>query len=149
MKARVLTAMISLASAIVIAPAQAQDETEAQKRENVMYYTMNLVDFKAGANDEAWEIIYDHFVPVDNAVGREIINFDYHSGGWDHIVFFPMGETTDELEWSRSPADVAWWSALIEQEGGKDQADALMKRYNGLVARSSRHIVHRHMDANQ
>jgi len=129
--------------------AHAQDTDGPQKRENTIYYTMSLVDFKPGAEEKAWELIYDHFVPVDRTVGREIVNFDFHSGGWDHVVFFPMGESTDELEWSRSPSDVGWWNAFVEQEGGEEEAAAMMERFEGLIARSARHIVHRHMDSAQ
>lgn len=126
--------------------AQEDDGDGSERRENVIYYTLSMVDFKPGMNDEAWEIIYDHFVPVDMAIGRKVIPFDIQSGGWDHAVFFPMGGNTDELEWSRSPQDVAWWNALVAQEGGEEAAEALMARFNGLVARSERHLVHRHTD---
>lgn len=119
----------------------------AQKRENVLYYIMYMVDFKPGAENEAWEIIYDHFVPVDNAIDRKVIAFDPQSGGWDQIVYFPIGETTDDLEWTRSAVEASWWSKLVEQEGGEKKAEAMMKRFNSLIAREERHIVHLHTDA--
>jgi len=44
-----------------------------------------------------------------------------------------------------SPDDVKWMAALAEQEGGKEEAEALFAKYRDMVARTLVNVGHRHV----
>ena len=123
----------------------AQDMPKATKRENVIYYNASFTKFKPGRADEGYLMIYEHFVPVDNAIGRKVETFDFQTGEWDHVVFFPLSEGVGEWGWITSPTDSKWWAAFVKREGGADKARAMMRKFNDMVATSKRQMAHRHL----
>ena len=131
---------------LLVLPAAAQELPKAEKRENTKYYQANLVKFKAGKADEAYGYIYDHFVPVDKKIGRKIISFDFQSGNWDHVVYFPLEEGPGELGWITSPTEEKWWVAFAEQEGGVEKAQEMMQKFQATIAASKSEIAHMHLE---
>ena len=65
-------------------------EAKPEKYEDVSWYSADFTKFKPGMQNEARAIIYDHFVPTDADIGRKVVNFDFSTGEWDHVVFFPF-----------------------------------------------------------
>ena len=126
-------------------PAAAQELPQATKRENSAYYEASFTKFKPGKAAEAYSYIYEHFVPVDNKIGRAVEPYDLQTGEWDHVVFFPLSEGPAEFGWVTSPTDEKWWAAFAEQEGGADEARALMEKFLATIARQERHLAHRHL----
>ncbi len=122
---------------------QSQELPTATRISGVDWYRANLTKFKPGTADEARQIIYEHFIKADQAVGRNPIPFDFATGEWDHVVFFPLQGGPGDLEWSVRPIDERWWAALADLEGGVEAARALVERFRELVERRERHIVQR------
>ena len=100
-------------------------------------YLVAYAKFKPGKAPEAIKIIHEHFWPVDKKVGRKAIPFDYTTGEWDHIVYFPY----DSSRMDTIPPGADWWKALAEQEGGSEQAQKLFQRFLELQANSKFEIA--------
>jgi hypothetical protein len=129
--------IISLSPAVVsaqTAPARAQSAP-------VLWYEANYARFKPGMADSARRIIYGHFLPVDQEIGRRVIAFDFASGEWDHVVFIPLPGGPAELAMAESPLARRWRAAFVRREGGQANADAVLARFNELVLREKREIV--------
>jgi hypothetical protein len=93
--------------------------------------------FKPSCALRALEITHEHFGPVDKKVGRNVIVFDFRTGEWDQIVYFPVVFTGEGYEWVK---EKEWWSAFVEQEGGQDQADAVFAEYLDCLVVSKREV---------
>ncbi len=116
---------------------------EAQRRENVDYYIALFTKFKPGTWSEAREIIYTHFWPTDQEIGRDVIPFDVLTGEWDHVVFFRMEGGPGDLAWQRSPTDVKWDAALAKKLGGQEAMETVMAHFQSLVDTEQTVIVAR------
>ena len=109
--------------------------------EGVTWYTVSYTKFKPGRADEARKIIYEHFWPVDKEIGREVIPFDYVTGEWDHVVYFPMLGGPAELAFQETPIGKRWQETFFRREGGKDKAEALGKRFGEMVLHQKTELV--------
>ena len=109
--------------------------------EGVTWYTVSYTKFKPGMVDEARKIIYEHFWPVDREIGRRVIPFDYVTGEWDHVVYFPMAGGPAELAFEETPLDKRWQETFFRREGGKDKADALSKKFGEMVLHQKTELV--------
>lgn len=136
-----LIVLLALAAMANPATAQEMETTEPEMREGVTYYSAWHVKFKPGMADEALELIYDHFWPIDKVIGREVIPFDHLTGKWDHSVYFPLEGGPSDLAYETVPSESQWFAALAEQEGGMESAQALMERFSGLIAESNTELV--------
>jgi hypothetical protein len=121
----------------------AQEIPTASRITGVEWHTAGFTKFKEGQANAGKEIIYGHFIKADEVAGRRPVPFDFVTGEWDHVVFFPLKDGPGDLTWATSPDDVKWWEALVEIEGGVEEAQALMTRFGELVARSEMHLVRR------
>src|SRR5262245_9641886 len=95
-------------------------------------YLVYYAKFTPGKAQEALKIIHEHFWPIDRKVGRKAIPFDFVTGEWDHIVYFPY----DTARMDTIPSGAEWWKALAEQEGGNEQAQKLFQSFLDLNADS-------------
>jgi len=100
-------------------------------------YLVLYAKFKPGKAPEALKIIHEHFWAVDKKVGRKAIPFDFMTGEWDHVVYFPY----DTAHMDTIPAGAEWWKAFVEQEGGADQAQRLFQNFLDLHANSKSEIA--------
>lgn len=130
-------------------PVVAQELPKAEKRTDANYYSALFLKFKPGMAGKAYEIIYEHFVPVGRKLGRKTIGFDLQTGEWDQIVFFPMEGGPSELEWITSPGSEKWWAAFAEQEGGIEKARELFQKYLDTVAVSKWEVAHVHVESSE
>jgi hypothetical protein len=101
------------------------------------WYEGLYTKFKPSCALRALEITHDHFGPVDKKIGRNVLVFDFRTGEWDQIVYFPVIFTGEGYEWVK---EKEWWSTFIEQEGGQDQADAVFGEYLDCLAASKREV---------
>jgi len=100
-------------------------------------YLVAYAKFKPGKAPEALKIIHEHFWPVDRKVGRKAIPFDFVTGEWDHVVYFPYDTSRSDT----IPSGAEWWKALAEQEGGNEQAQKLFQSFLDLHANSKFEIA--------
>jgi len=142
--------MSAMALAVLAAalPLAAQELPKAEKRENVQYYEAWFVKFKPGMENQAWDAIYQHFINVDKKIGRKVRAYDLQTGGWDHVVFFPI-DGPERFNWSTSPGDEKWWAALAEQEGGAEKAWEIYNNFMAAVADLKTELAHRHLEIDQ
>lgn len=117
---RALLFSLSVLLALCIFPASAADGDQA--------YLVMFVKFKPGKKPDAFKIIREHFVPVDQKIGRRPFGFEFATGEWDQIVYFPY----DTAQMDTIPSRAIWWKALAEQEGGTEQAQKLFQSFLDL-----------------
>ena len=141
--------VLAVAAALTMfaVPASAQDdEGPITQGEDAKYVTITHVKFKSGKRERAMEIIADHFVKATEAAGTPgplgVIHFQ--SGEWDMLAVWRLEGGMADLEWYRSPDNIKWWAALVEQEGGEEAAGALMAEYQSLVDEAETDIGHYH-----
>jgi hypothetical protein len=97
-----------VAAALLItasAPAKAQDYIHVDGWYEVVYNK-----FRPTCARRALQIIHEHFVKVDNTVGREVLPFDFKTGEWDHVVHFPIALSEDGYD--TIPPQSEWWAAF-------------------------------------
>lgn len=100
-------------------------------------YLVLYAKFKPGKAPEAIRIIREHFVPVDMKIGRKPIPFDFMTGDWDHVVFFPY----DSARMDTIPGRAEWWKALEDLEGGPEKAQKIFQAYMDLQSTSKMEIA--------
>ena len=127
--------------ALFVTPGLAQGAQSPKSIEGVTWYTVSYTKFKPGMADEARKIIYEHFWPVDKEIGREVIPFDYVTGEWDHVVYFPMPGGPAELAFQETPLGKRWQETFFRREGGKDKAEALDKRFRTMALNEKTELV--------
>jgi hypothetical protein len=127
---RILLAVVTAVTSIVIAPL-------AVSADDVQVYLVEYAKFKPGKAPEALRIIHEHFHRVDAAIGRKVLPFDYVTGEWDHIVYFPY----DNARMETIPPGSEWMKALAAQEGGMDKAQKLWQQFWSLVANRKTEIA--------
>jgi hypothetical protein len=123
---------------------------EAKKRENVEYFSMTYVDYKAGKNGAANDIIENHFNKAGEASGTPgPITLHFQSGKYDAAFYWKQEGGLADLEWWPTPNGAKWWAAMIEQEGSEKNAEKIMAKYNATIASQLRVIGHRHVEPDE
>jgi len=122
-------------AAVVLSSQKFKQSSEANNDDQAQWYVVTYVKFKPGAAHEARQIISGHFWPVDPALTRNTLSFDFQVGEWDHAVYFPMNGGASQLVWMPGPMMPSWVEKFYRREGGKDNGDAICKRYSELVER--------------
>ena len=132
-RAQWFRALLVLLAGLVVAagtsPAISADDQQV--------YLVTYTKFKPGRAREALKIIHERFQPVDRRIGRKVLPFDYITGEWDHIVYFPY----DLARMDTIPPGKEWMKGLAAQEGGMAQAEELWQDFWSLVAHSKTEIA--------
>ncbi|HTT36881.1 MAG TPA: hypothetical protein VMH32_04335 [Burkholderiales bacterium] len=131
LRAAVGAVAVALLTAVLVQPAQAADTDKPA------WYQVVSVKFKPGKTGDALKIIHEHFHKVDKTIGRRVFPFDYQTGDWDHVVYFPF----DPSRMDTIPPGADWWKAFAQQEGGVEQARALFQSYLEMVATSKAELA--------
>ncbi len=138
-----VTFTLFLGSSLALAQ---DDEGPLTQGDDAVYVTVTFVDYKPGMRADALELIAEHFVPAGKAAGtRGPVAIHFQTGEWDAAFHWRLEGGMADLEWYMSPDDVKWMAALAEQEGGKEEAEALLAKYGDMVARSLVSVGHRHV----
>jgi hypothetical protein len=139
MKKPVLVILIALLIPTLLL---AQEEQKPKKYENPEWYHVVYVKYHTGKKGEATKIIKDHFIPVDEKIGRDdITTYETLSGKWDRVTFFKMPEGISSLEWEISPQGAEWNKELAKQSGGEEKAKEIDKQYQSCVLEYKVEIV--------
>lgn len=127
--------------------ALAQDDEGPQTQgEDAVYVSVTYVDYKPGMRADALQLIGEHFVPAGKAAGtRAPVAIHFQTGEWDAAFHWRLEGGMAALEWYVSENDIKWRTALAEQEGSKEAADALIAQYRSMVARTLTNVGHRHV----
>lgn len=119
----------------------AQELPTATKYENATWANVLDIRFKPGQGDAALAIVYEHFLPITESVGWNVLVLEYQTGDWDARYIFPLADGPADLEWDVSPVGESWWAAFAESEGGAEAALALWQEYLDKVARTRSNII--------
>ena len=131
------TATRATLSALLLALVAISAQTPVGAADSDKVYLAMAAKFKTGRAPEALKMIREHFHKVDKTVGRRVIAFDYQTGEWDHVVYFPF----DPVRWDTVPSWADWMKALAAQEGGMEQAQKLLQSWLDLIDVSRNEIV--------
>lgn len=112
---------------------------EGKKYENPQWKRVVLLDFHAGKESRASEIIDKYFKPASENAGTPgpEVMVDLKTGGWDRMAIWGMPDGIESMNWAVSPNNQKWWGELIKITGGEKEADAIMAEYQSCIARSS------------
>lgn len=124
-----LVPIAALAAVAVMSPAIGADAEQV--------YLVMQIKFKPGKAPEAMTIIHEHFQTVDRRIGRKVLPFDFVTGEWDHVVYFPY----DLARGDTIPSGEQWMKALAAQEGSMEQAQKLWQQVWDLMAYSKTEIA--------
>jgi len=123
--------------AVALVAFSIQLSADAADNLNASWYQVVSFKFKPGKTTEALQIIHDHFHKVDKAIGRKVMPFDYTTGEWDHVVYFPL----DTAKMDTIPSQTEFMKTLADQEGGKEQAQKLFQSFFDMVVASKSEIA--------
>ncbi|MEL7532139.1 MAG: hypothetical protein AAFN10_12555 [Bacteroidota bacterium] len=115
---------------------------EGVKRDNPQWKRVVMLDFKAGKENRAIEIIDDYFKVASEKAstpGPEVM-VDFQTGSWDRMAIWGM-DGIESMNWALSPDNQKWWAALTELAGGEEKAEALWAEYQACIARSSSELA--------
>lgn len=117
-----------------------------ENNEEAVYIRVVFVSYKAGKAGEAYGILANHYRPAAEAAGlsRPVI-VHFQTGPYDAAFHWRLDDGMSEMEWQRSPRNVRFRAALAAQEGSDEAAQAVVDRYDALVARSVTTLGHRHI----
>lgn len=134
--------MIGLKGVLIIGATSMVAMTASADAEDYLtfggWYEVQYVKYKPSCADRANDITQNNFFPVDKSVGRKVVPFYVRIGEWDHVVFHPLEFTEDGYQWTQFDE---WWPTFVEQEGGQDQAQAIIAEYVECTAESRSEIV--------
>ncbi len=114
---------------------------QVEKYENVDWFEVVLVDFKAGKVDKAKEYL-ELFEKAAKKAGTPIPEMHWIlTGEFDLMIIWEYENGPSDLEWRYSPKSLKWWDALVEQQGGSKNAEILSDSYGDIIARSNSMIT--------
>ncbi len=119
----------------------AQELPTATKYENATWANALDIQFKPGQRNAALDIVHEHFLPIADTIGWDVLVLEYQTGEWDARYVFPLADGPVDLEWGVSPTLESWWAAFAESEGGAEAALALFGEYADKVARTRSNII--------
>lgn len=107
---------------------------KAKKYDNPAWKNVVMVDYHSGKLGRALEIIDDHFQKAAEKSGTSSpMRLVMETGEYDLLLIWDMKGGIEDMNWERSPENIKWWTALSEQEGGEEKAQALMTEYQSLI----------------
>ena len=113
-----------------------------EKRLDAKYYLVSYTKFKEGKKQEGMEIIQKYFWQADREINRKVLPFDFITGEWDHIVFFPLEDGTKELDWITSPVNAKWWKTMVKEIGSEDEVKRIRQEFDNCVMKSKQELAY-------
>ena len=143
---RLFAITITLLLGSSFAMAQDDDEGPQTQGDDAVYISVTMVAYKPGMRADALAIIAEHFQPAGEAAGTQSpVAIHFQTGEWDAAFHWRLEGGMADMEWYISANDLTWMAALAEQEGGKTEANELLAKYRGMIARSITNVGHRHV----
>lgn len=136
--------MAAACGALCVPSLAAAQELKAERVEGTHWVMVEMVKFLPGKRPRAAEMAEGPFTKASNDIGGGVIDLHMNTGEWDFITVFPMAGGPGDLSWETSPNDVRFMNALAKYAGGMDGAKKLIAEWDTLVARTERHVAHRH-----
>lgn len=117
------------------------DEPIPAEHANYSWHTVTLVDYKAGTEETARQLI-SKFTSASEAAGTPppVLHW-FEDGKYDLVVTWNLNESPANEQWTWSPQGEPFWNALVAQEGSVEAARKVQDDYNSLVASSVTNIA--------
>jgi hypothetical protein len=126
------------------APAVAQS-IEARKIPNARFVRIEMVKFKPGGEDRAFELEDEYIDPARKLSGVwPLAEYHTQTGPWDRIYVWTLSGGLADVEWQVDPTQAKFLAALAKVAGSSEKALAIMAEWNSLVERRETTIGHYH-----
>jgi hypothetical protein len=130
--------LIFLPPTKLTAPAKAQPEPE--RYEDVTWNHVQLIDYKAGKESRAMEIVGDHLISAyEEAHVPAPRVVELQTGPWDVMLVRTMKEGPSEMIWKTSPEEVKLLWAHRKMYG-EMKADSISAEHEKLITRSTSYV---------
>lgn len=144
MRRLALALFCGLVSVPLCVPATAQS-IEARRIPNARFIKIEMVKFKPGGEDRAFDLEDKYINPARQASGIwPLAEYHTQTGPWDRIDVYELGSGLAEMEWQTSPAQAKFLAALSKIAGGNQRALSIMAEWDSLVERRESSIGHYH-----
>ena len=133
-----------LTSLPLAAPAGAQS-IEARKIPNARFVRIEMIKFKPGGEDRAFDLEDKYINPARKLSGVwPLAEYHTQTGPWDRIYVWDFPGGLADVEWQVDPAQAKFLAALSRIAGGNDKALAIVSEWDSLVERRETTIGHYH-----
>lgn len=131
-------------AAVLATPAHAQ-RIEARRIPNAAFVRVEMIKFKPGGEDRAFELEDKYILPAWRLTGlsppREI---HMQTGPWDRIYVYALRGGLADMEWQVSKDRASLLNAVAQVAGGNARALQIMSEWDMLVERREVSIGHEH-----
>lgn len=138
----------ALASSLVSLPSWAAAEAqsiEAWKIPNARFVRIEMIKFKPGGEDRAFELEDEYINPARKLSGVwPLAEYHTQTGPWDRIYVWDLPGGLADVEWQVDPSQARFLAALSKVSGSKEKALAITAEWNSLVERRETTIGHYH-----
>ena len=143
---------VAVLCALVLAfalPASAQEDDGGPMKQgdDARYLSVQYVKYKTGRREEAMQIIAEYFAPAAAEAGVQVpmMAIHFQTGEWDAAFVWPLKGGMADLEWYRSPDSIKWFESLAELNGGAEEAEKIIARYQDTVREMQTEVGHHHV----
>ncbi len=127
---------------LTTAPLVGQEEPQPSKFSGVDWYSTLYIKLKPDKVGRVQEIVYGHLLPAGQAAGNAKPQvYEFSTGEWNMVIFFPMPDGPSSLAWERAPSDAKFFAALAKQEGSPEKAQALFMEFLGCMQESRQEVA--------
>ena len=140
---KTLVLLISITVLLALTPEMSYSQDMAPKKmENPEWKRVVHVDYKAGKDSRALEIIDEYFrkAAVKAGTPQPQAAIRMNTGKYDLVLIWAMSGGVDDMNWEVSPNNAKWRTALNEVAGGADKAQEILDEYSSLIASSSSEV---------
>lgn len=139
-----LTALCCVAGPSLWNGAGAQS-IEARKIPNARFIRIEMIKFKPGGEDRAFELEDKYIDPARKLSGVwPLAEYHTQTGPWDRMYVWDLPGGLADVEWQVDPAQAKFLAALAKVTGSSDKALAIMTEWDSLVERRETTIGHYH-----
>ena len=116
----------------------AQTEMTARQYDNPQWQRIVYVDYHAGMEGKARDIISDYFEKAAKKAGtsRPAARIEMSTGQYDNIYIWNLDGGLEDMNWEVSPDNIKWKKALVDIAGGEEKANAIQAEYRSCVSSS-------------
>lgn len=134
-----------LVAALPVATPLAAQPVEARRIPNARFVRIEMIKFKPGGEDRAFELEDKYIDPARRRSGVwPLAEYHTQSGPWDRIYVYQLAGGLADMEWQTSAAQAKLLSALSAIAGSREKALSIMAEWDSLVERRESEIGHYH-----
>lgn len=142
---RLLMAVACVAVPAAVAVPALSQTIEARRIPNAQFVRIEMIKFKPGGEDRAFELEDKYITPAWRLSGlSRPLEIHTQTGPWDRIYVYTLTGGLADMEWQTSKGRAALMNALARVSGSSQHAVQIMSEWDGLVERRETTIGHEH-----